>query len=49
MLNPQELREKICQLFVVYPSAITGVSKVTAAGDATRRALGTWPVGEDPC
>lgn len=45
LLAVMTLREKICQLFVVYPSAITGVSKVTAAGDATRRALETWPVG----
>lgn len=45
LLAGMTLREKICQLFVVYPSAITGVSKVTAAGDATRQALESWPVG----
>lgn len=45
LLAGMTLREKICQMFVVYPSAITGVSKVTAAGSATKRALETWPVG----
>lgn len=45
LLAGMTLREKICQMFVVYPSAITGVSKVTSAGEATRRALEAWPVG----
>ena len=45
LLAGMTLREKICQMFVVYPSDITGVSKVTSAGDATRQALEDWPVG----
>lgn len=45
LLAGMTLREKICQMFMVYPSAITGVSKVTSAGEATRRALEAWPVG----
>ena len=38
------LHEKVCQLLVVKPSAITGVSRVTAAGEATRAALERYPV-----
>ena len=45
LLAGMTLREKICQMFVVYPSAITGVSKVTSAGDTTKQALEDWPVG----
>lgn len=45
LLAGMSLREKLCQMFVVYPSAITGVSTVTSAGDATRQALEAWPVG----
>lgn len=37
--------EKICQLFVLFPEAITHVSAVTAAGPATERALEQYPVG----
>lgn len=39
------LREKVCQLFVVFPSDLTGVSTVTAAGEGTRKALERYPVG----
>lgn len=39
------LWEKICQLFIVYPSDLTGVAKVTAAGETTRAALAEYPVG----
>lgn len=45
LLAGMTLREKVCQMFVVYPSAITGAFKVTAAGDDTRQALEDWPVG----
>lgn len=44
LLAEMTLHEKICQLLVVKPSAITGVSRVTAAGDATRAALERYPV-----
>ena len=45
VLAGMSLREKVCQLFIVYPSAITGVSTVTAAGERTREALQAYPVG----
>lgn len=45
LLAGMTLHEKVCQLFVVYPEAITGVSKVTAAGETTRKALEEYPVG----
>lgn len=44
LLADMTLREKVCQLFVVQPSAITGVSSVTAAGETTRQALERYPV-----
>lgn len=40
------LWEKICQLFIVYPSDLTGVAKVTAAGETTRAALAEYPVAD---
>ena len=37
--------EKVAQLFVITPEAITDVQTVTAAGNATRKALEKYPVG----
>jgi beta-N-acetylhexosaminidase len=37
--------EKVCQLFIVYPEAVTGVSPTTAAGEPTKAGLGKYPVG----
>ena len=45
ILSGMTLHEKVCQLFIVYPEAITGVSRVTAAGETTRKALEEYPVG----
>lgn len=45
LLAEMTLHEKVCQLFVVFPSDLTGVSRVTAAGETTRKALEAWPVG----
>ncbi|MCM1025058.1 MAG: glycoside hydrolase family 3 [Roseburia sp.] len=45
LLAEMTLEEKVYQLFVVYPSAITGVRKVTAAGEKTRQGLEKYPVG----
>lgn len=45
ILSGMTLHEKVCQLFIVYPEAITGVSRVTAAGETTRKALEKYPVG----
>ncbi len=39
------LEEKVAQLFVVTPEALTGYETVTAAGDATREAIQAYPVG----
>ena len=38
-------REKICQLFVVYPDDIAGVGSITYAGEETRLGLERYPVG----
>lgn len=39
------LEEKVAQLFLITPEALTGFSSVTAAGSATRDALSQYPVG----
>lgn len=39
------LHEKLCQLFILTPEQLTGVSPVTVAGETTRRALESNPVG----
>lgn len=39
------LEQKVAQLFVVPPEAITGVSTATQAGPATEAALAQYPVG----
>ena len=44
LLADMTLHEKVCQLFVVQPADITGVYKVTAAGETTRQALERYPV-----
>lgn len=52
VLSPEEtlladmtLHEKVCQLFIVFPSALTGTSPVTAAGEALQQGLADYPVG----
>ena len=37
--------EKICQMFILTPEQLTGVSGVTAAGDTTKSKLKEYPVG----
>lgn len=37
--------QKVAQLFIVTPEAITGVETATQAGDTTRAALASYPVG----
>ena len=39
------LDEKICQLFIITPEALTGYGTVTAAGDATEEKIEEYPVG----
>lgn len=45
LLSGMTLREKLCQLMIVRPETLTGESPVTAAGETTRLALETYPVG----
>lgn len=45
LLAEMTLREKICQLLVVQPQALTGTKTVTAVDDALLEALGEYPVG----
>ena len=45
MVQNLTLEEKVCQLFVATPEALTGVNRATVAGDATREALSRLPVG----
>lgn len=45
ILAEMTLEEKIYQMFIVSPEQITGVNTVTAAGEATKLALQTYPVG----
>lgn len=39
------LEDKIAQMFVITPGALTGYSSVTAAGDTTKTAYNKYPVG----
>lgn len=45
LLADMTLEEKIYQLFIVAPEQLTGISPVTAAGDATKASLLRYPVG----
>ena len=45
LLSSMTLREKLCQLMIVRPETLTGESPVTAAGETTRLALESYPVG----
>ena len=45
LLSSLSREQKVAQLFVVHPEALTGVGTQTSAGDATREALGAHPVG----
>ncbi len=44
-VSTMTLREKICQLFIIYPESITGVSAAVQAGETTQEALAQYPVG----
>ena len=44
-LNAMTLYEKVCQMLVVTPEALTGVGPVTLAGETTRQSLERLPVG----
>lgn len=45
ILSKMTLDEKIYQLFIVTPEQLTGVSKVTQAGETTKKAIRSQPVG----
>lgn len=45
LLARMDLREKICQMFIVFPSDLTGKFQMTAAGEDLERALAEYPVG----
>jgi beta-N-acetylhexosaminidase len=44
-LSKMTLEEKVAQLFIITPEALTGYKTVVAAGDVTRDALKKYPVG----
>lgn len=44
-LSSMTLEEKVAQIFIITPEALTGYQTVTAAGSATHNALKTYPVG----
>lgn len=45
LLSGMTLREKICQLFIVFPQAITNGACVTEAGAEMEKGLADFPVG----
>ncbi len=45
VLADMTMEEKICQMFILTPEQLTGVSGVTAAGDTTKSKLKEYPVG----
>ncbi|MBS6954860.1 MAG: glycoside hydrolase family 3 protein [Enterocloster asparagiformis] len=45
ILSGMTTEEKVAQLFIVTPEALTGVESVTQAGESTREALSRRPVG----
>lgn len=45
LMEQMTLEEKILQLFIVTPEALTGVDEVYAAGTRTREAIDAYPVG----
>ena len=45
ILDDMTLEEKVCQLFMIKPEALTGVETVTQAGQATQNAYNEYPVG----
>lgn len=44
-LDSLTIEEKVAQMFIVLPEALTGTDLVTEAGDTTREAIGRTPVG----
>lgn len=44
-LSAMTIEQKVAQMFFITPEALTGYEKVTAAGEATAKALEQYPVG----
>lgn len=44
-IDSMTLEEKVAQLFIITPEALTGLSSVTKAGEDTRAAINQYPVG----
>ena len=44
-LSSMTTEEKVAQLFITRPEEITGVSQFTQAGNKTKAAIGTYPLG----
>ncbi len=45
VMESMTLEDKVAQLFVITPEQLTGVEEVVMAGDITKEALQTYPVG----
>ena len=45
ILESMTLEEKVCQLFMITPEALTGVGTVVQAGTSTKNAIYQYPVG----
>ncbi len=45
ILSEMTLEEKVYQMMILRPEQLTGVERVTAAGDTTRESLKKYPVG----
>ncbi|HEX3022912.1 MAG TPA: glycoside hydrolase family 3 protein [Lachnospiraceae bacterium] len=45
ILEDMTLYEKVCQMYIVFPEAITNVENVISAGKKTKSALKQYPVG----
>ena len=44
-LDSMSVEQKVAQIFITRPEEITGVSKFTQAGNKTKDAIGTYPLG----
>ncbi|MBO4337091.1 MAG: glycoside hydrolase family 3, partial [Lachnospiraceae bacterium] len=45
IMSEMSLDDKICQMFIITPEALTGTDCATRAGEATKAALTQYPVG----
>lgn len=45
VLDGLTLEQKVCQMFMVTPEALTGISPMTEVGSGTQKAIADYPVG----